>query len=157
MSETPQPPSSEPAGRVSMPRRRNKTSNINERKRGRGRPPGAMNLEKVAVRDFCRGVLMSEKYRKNVKKVVEEFDPDKIKKIGNIVVLMHYYAFGRPKATIELQIPERRENPLAARPKREVQEVYAKAVELRKMIAEGGQVVYEPASEQVVEPAEPGA
>lgn len=138
---------------VKPPRAPNKTSNINERKRGGGRPRGAMNKEKVQIRDFCRDTLLDPTYQKNIAAVIRRCVPDEIKKISNLVVLMHYYAFGRPKATIAIEATQGAVDMLAGKSTDEVKQTYEVLRRLRSGEIIDMQSV--PAFEPVLQPALP--
>jgi hypothetical protein len=127
----------------------NATANIQERKPGPGRPKGSVNKSTLAVRDFFRKIFEDEGYRKNVAAIIKRFDPDEMKKIMPVWILGMHYVYGRPKATIALELPKP-ETPLTdGLTRQERRELYELLRRGRTRVVDGQvlemkQVAYEP-------------
>jgi len=69
------------------------------RTRSRGRPKGRLNNATLEVRDFFRTFFESPRYRENLKKRILAGEANHMEILG------HYYAFGKPKLTVEVSAP----------------------------------------------------
>src|SRR5262249_108369 len=69
------------------------------RTRSRGRPKGRLNNATLEVRDFFRAFFESPRYRENLKKRILAGEANHMEILG------HYYAFGKPKLTVEVSAP----------------------------------------------------
>jgi hypothetical protein len=64
----------------------------------KGRQKGIPNKATIEIKEFCRGVLTSSKYRASLRaRIADGRLPAAIES------LMWYYAYGKPKETIELE------------------------------------------------------
>ena len=87
---------------------------------GSGMPVGFVHKGLQEIRDFSRSVLEQPKYRAKVRKMFDEMHPAEIP--GHYVALLHHYAYGKPKETVEISSasPVRFTLALGARPEADV-------------------------------------
>jgi hypothetical protein len=62
---------------------------------GKGRPPGSLNKTTREIRDAAKAILDRPEYRASLKKRLDAG------KAPHMETLLHHYAYGKPKETIE--------------------------------------------------------
>ena len=70
------------------------------RTRSRGRPKGRLNNATLEVRAFFREFFESPRYRENLMKRILAGEANHMEILG------HYYAFGKPKLSVEVSAPQ---------------------------------------------------
>ena len=66
---------------------------------GGGRKRGVPNRATQEIKDFARNFLMSEEYRANLKRRLLAGEAP------HLEVLLHHYAFGKPRTSVEILAP----------------------------------------------------
>ena len=67
-------------------------------KEAKGRGKGTLNKTTAIVRDFARGILEDEEYRKNVR--VRAITGE----LGALEVTLYHYAYGKPKENVDVTV-----------------------------------------------------
>jgi hypothetical protein len=95
---------------------------------GGGRPKGVPNKATQEIKEFARNILMSDSYRRSLSQRIEAG------KAPQMEVLLHHYAFGKPKHMYVAPPPQRSETEQAF--ERMTTEELQQIHDLHKRIAE---------------------